>query len=50
VKGEYKDWAPVIQRTIQLENFPLKWATIGLGLDSECAFFSDHDREHEKRP
>ena len=50
VKGEYKDWAPVIQRTIQLENFPLKWATIGLGLDAECAFFSDHDREHEKRP
>jgi hypothetical protein len=50
VKGEYKDWAPVIQRTIQLENFPLKWATVGLGIDSECAFFSDHDREHEQRP
>ena len=45
-KGEYRDWAPVIERTVTLENFPLKWATVNLGLDGECSFFSDHDREH----
>jgi len=36
VKGEYKDWASVIQRTQILEKFPLKWNTVALGLDSEC--------------
>ena len=46
VKGEYKDWAPVIQRTQILEKFPLQWNTIALGLDNECIFLSDHDREH----
>lgn len=44
VKGEYKDWAPVIQRTQVLETFPLKWNTVALGLDNECIFLSDHDR------
>ena len=50
IRGEYHDWAPVIQRTVTLENFPLKWGTLDLGLDGECAFFSDHDREHVQRP
>ncbi|HUE40586.1 MAG TPA: glycosyltransferase family 39 protein [Chthoniobacterales bacterium] len=45
VKGEYKDWAPVIQRTQLLEKFPLKWNTVALGLDHECIFLSDHNRE-----
>jgi len=45
VKGEYKDWAPVIQRTQMLEKFPLKWNTVALGLDNECIFLSDHNRE-----
>ncbi|HXX41381.1 MAG TPA: glycosyltransferase family 39 protein [Chthoniobacterales bacterium] len=45
-KGEYRDWAPAIQHTVVLENFPLKWATVDVGLDGECTFFSDHDREH----
>jgi hypothetical protein len=44
VKGEYKNWATVIQRTQVLEKFPLKWNTVGLGLDNECIFLSDHDR------
>jgi hypothetical protein len=44
VKGEYQDWSSVIQRTLDLEKFPLKWATLALGLDNECSFFSDHDR------
>jgi hypothetical protein len=44
VKGEYHDWAPVIQRTFDREKFPLKWGTADLGLEGECLFFSDHDR------
>jgi len=47
VKGEYKDWSAVIQRTQQLEKFPLKWNTVALGLDNECIFLSDHDRNQE---
>ncbi|HZR79140.1 MAG TPA: glycosyltransferase family 39 protein, partial [Chthoniobacterales bacterium] len=46
VKGEYRDWAAVIQRNQVLEKFPLKWNTIALGFDNECIFLSDHDREH----
>jgi hypothetical protein len=49
VKGEYKNWSAVIQRAQQLEQFPLKWNTVALGLDNECIFLSDHDREHETR-
>jgi hypothetical protein len=48
VKGEYRDWAPVIQRNQVLEKFPLKWNTVALGLDNECIFLSDRDREHSK--
>ena len=44
LKGEYKDWAPVILRSIDLQKFPLKWATL-LGLENECVFFSDHNRQ-----
>ena len=49
VKGEYKDWAPVIQRTVVVDKFPLKWATL-LGLENECVFFSDHDRQKISEP
>ena len=45
VRGEYKDWAPVIQRTQILEKFPLKWNTVALGIDNECIFLSDHNRD-----
>ena len=44
LKGECKDWATVILRSVDLQKFPLKWATL-LGLENECAFFSDHDRQ-----
>ena len=44
LKGEYKDWAGVILRSIDLQKFPLKWATL-LGLENECVFFADHDRQ-----
>lgn len=46
VKGDYHDWAPLIERTQVLEGFPLQWSTTALGLESECLFLSDHDREH----
>jgi hypothetical protein len=48
VRGEYKDWSTVIQRTQILDKFPLKWNTVALGIDNECLFLSDHDREHEQ--
>jgi hypothetical protein len=44
LKGEYKDWATVILRSVDLKKFPLPWATL-LGLDNEGVFFSDHDRQ-----
>lgn len=44
LKGEYKDWAAVILRSIDVQKFPLKWATL-LGFENECIFFSDHDRQ-----
>ena len=43
LKGEYRDWAGVILRSVDLQRFPLKWATL-LGLENECVFFSDRDR------
>ncbi|HWY50962.1 MAG TPA: glycosyltransferase family 39 protein [Chthoniobacterales bacterium] len=46
VKGEYKDWALLIQRAQVLDKFPLKWNTVALGFENECIFLSDHDREH----
>ena len=49
VKGEYKDWAMLIQRTQVLEKFPLKWNTVALGFENECIFLSDHDREHQPK-
>jgi hypothetical protein len=45
LKGEYKDWAPIILRNMNLEKFPLRWGTL-LGLENDCIFLSDHDREH----
>jgi len=50
VRGEYKDWSSVIQRNQILEKFPLKWNTVSLGLENECIFLSDHDREHQPPP
>jgi 4-amino-4-deoxy-L-arabinose transferase-like glycosyltransferase len=49
LKGEYKDWTPVILRSLTIETFPLKWATL-LGFDNECVFFSDHDRQRASTP
>lgn len=49
LKGEYSDWAPLILRSVDLQKFPLKWATL-LGLDNECVFFADHDRQRDATP
>lgn len=48
VKGEFADWATVIQRKQSLETFPLKWNTVALGMEGECIFLSDRDREHAR--
>lgn len=44
MKGDYKDWSPLILRNADLPKFPLKWATL-LGIENECIFLSDHDRQ-----
>ncbi|CAN5475298.1 hypothetical protein BH20VER3_BH20VER3_21770 [soil metagenome] len=49
LKGEYKDWAAVILRSVDLQKFPLRWASL-LGPEGECVFFSDHDRSKESAP
>lgn len=49
LKGEYKEWAPVITRSVNLETFPLKWGVL-LGLENECIFFSDHNRQSPSAP
>ena len=49
LKGEYRDWASLILRSVDLQKFPLKWARL-LGLENECVFFSDHDREKKPEP
>lgn len=43
VKGEYKDWAPFIMRTVNTKEFPLK-AVTALPIDGECIYYSDRDR------
>ncbi|MDQ3120778.1 MAG: hypothetical protein M3Q89_14630, partial [Verrucomicrobiota bacterium] len=49
LKGEYKDWAGVILRSVDISKFPLKWATL-LGLQNECVFFADTDRQKIPKP
>ena len=49
LKGEYRDWAAVILRSVDISKFPLKWATL-LGLENECVFFADRDRTRVAAP
>ncbi|MFL6567783.1 MAG: glycosyltransferase family 39 protein [Chthoniobacterales bacterium] len=44
LKGEYRDWAPLILRSVDIQKFTLKWATL-LGMEGECVFFADTDRQ-----
>jgi len=50
VKGDYKEWAAVILRNQVLERFPLKWNTVALGVENECIFMSDHNRDQKPAP
>jgi hypothetical protein len=49
-RGEYKDWAGIIERTANLEKFPLRYATLSLGVNEESLFISDSDRTKIKAP
>ena len=43
VKGPYKEWGPVIMRTVNLNEFLLKSFT-PLPIDGECILYADSDR------
>jgi hypothetical protein len=43
VKGPYKEWGPVIMRTVNLNDFLLKSFT-PLPIDGECILYADTDR------
>ncbi len=43
MKGEYREWAPFITRTVSAKDFPLKYNT-GMPVDGECVFYSDRNR------
>ena len=47
VKGDYKEWAPFILRTVNIKDFPLKSVT-AMPLDNQCIFYSDRDRWTDK--
>jgi hypothetical protein len=47
VKGEYKEWAPFIMRSVNTKDFPLK-AVTPLPIDNECVFYSDRKRWENK--
>ncbi len=44
LRGEYKDWAPLIMRGVDLQKFPLKFATL-LGFGNEAVLLSDVERQ-----
>jgi hypothetical protein len=50
LKGDYSEWASVIEQTATLQGMPFKWGTLALGFDKECVFLSDHDRSHPATP
>jgi 4-amino-4-deoxy-L-arabinose transferase-like glycosyltransferase len=50
IKGDYSEWAPLIEQTTTLQGFPFKWGTLALGIDKECVFLSDHDRSRAESP
>lgn len=43
VKGEYREWAPFILRSPNLEGFPLSTAT-ALPIENECILYADRQR------
>lgn len=47
IKGPYKEWGPVIMRTVDLNNFLLKSYT-PLPVDGECLLYADNERWRAK--
>jgi len=47
IKGPYKEWGPVIMRTVNLNDFPLKSFT-SLPIDGECVLYADSERWAKK--
>jgi hypothetical protein len=43
-RGDYHDWAAVIEQLPDLNKLPYKWGTLALGPDKECTFLADRDR------
>ncbi len=43
VRGEYKEWAPIIMRSPSTERFPFSKA-LPMPFDNQCVFFSDYER------
>jgi hypothetical protein len=49
-KGQYKEWAAVIQQNTDLGKLPYKWGTLVLGPNGECPFLADRDRSKKAEP
>lgn len=47
-RGDYREWASVIEQNPDLSKFPFKWGTLALGADKECTFLADRDRSRAK--
>lgn len=47
LKGDDKDWAPLILRGVRLKDFPFH-AAVPLPLDNECIFYCESDRWSQK--
>ncbi|XHR30283.1 MAG: ArnT family glycosyltransferase [Chthoniobacteraceae bacterium] len=43
VKGDFKQWAPFVLRSVNIKDFPMR-AVTALPIDQQCIFYSDHDR------
>lgn len=43
VKGDFKEWAPFILRSVNIKDFPMR-SVIPMPAENECIFYSDRDR------
>jgi hypothetical protein len=47
-RGDYHEWAGLIEQLPDLSKYPFKWGTLALGPEKECTFLADRDRS--KKP
>lgn len=47
VKGDWKEWAPFILRSVNTQNFPLR-AVTALPIENQCVLYADRDRWSER--